>query len=90
MKSAALLAQEPCNIRIVATEGEASGGRKVSERGGEPKRDQPPNKMTREEAERLRALLRGTKAADLHDPFARQRVGRAIAQAIDRGPPRNR
>jgi len=45
--------------------------------------------MTREEAERLRALLRGTKAADLNDPFARQRVGTAIAQAIYRGPKLN-
>jgi len=44
--------------------------------------------MSREEAERVRALLRGTKAADLNDPFARQRVGRAIAQAIYRGPPK--
>ena len=61
----------------------------MSERGGEPKRDQPPNKMTREEAERLRALLRGTNAADLNDPFARQRVGTAIAQAIYRGPKLN-
>jgi len=76
--------------RELANQAERHRGRKMSERGDEPKRDQPPNKMTREEAERLRALLRGTKAADLNDPFARQRVGRAIAQAIDRGPPRNR
>ena len=60
----------------------------MSERGGEPKRDQPPNKMIREEAERLRALLRGTKAADLNDPLARQRVGRAIAWAIYLRPPK--
>jgi predicted dehydrogenase len=76
--------------RELADQAERHRGRKMSERGEEPKRDHPLNKMTREEAERLRALLRGTKAADLNDPFARQRVGRAIAQAIDRGPPRNR
>jgi hypothetical protein len=55
---------------------------------GEPKREQPSNKMTREEAERLRALLRSTKAADLNDALARQRIGRAIAWAIERGPPK--
>ena len=43
----------------------------------------PANKMTREEAERLRELLRG-KPADLADPAARQRVGSAITWAIDR------
>ena len=67
---------------IVAIEGGASGGRKVLERRGDekPKRDQPSNEMTREEAERLRALLRGTRAAD-YQPSGLQRVGAVIAQA---------
>jgi hypothetical protein len=60
----------------------------VSERGGERKREAIPNKMTPEEAARLRALLRSTKVADMDDPVARQRVGRAIAWAMDRGPPK--
>jgi hypothetical protein len=71
---------------LLSKEGQALGVQ-VSERG-EPKREQPSNKMTREEAERLRALLRSTKAADLNDPLARQRIGRAIAWAIERGPPK--
>ena len=56
----------------------------MSERGDEPKRESP-NKMTREEAERLRALLRDTRPAD-YRPSPLQRVGIAIAQAIYRGP----
>ena len=44
--------------------------------------------MTREEAERLRALLRDTRPADYHEPSALQRVGKAIAQAIEPGPPK--
>jgi hypothetical protein len=74
--------------RTVAIEEGKAAGVKVSERGGEPKRDQPSNRMTREEAERLRQLLRGTKPADLNDATVRQRVGRAIAWAIERGPPK--
>jgi hypothetical protein len=38
--------------------------------------------MTREEAECLRELLRDTKPADLADPSALQRIGRAIARAV--------
>jgi hypothetical protein len=52
----------------------------VSERGGKPKREAIPNKMTREEADRLRALLRSTRSAE-YDPSGLQRVGRVIAQA---------
>jgi hypothetical protein len=69
---------------VIAIQGEASGGRKVSEPGGKPKRDQPANKMTREEAERLRELLRGTKPADLVEPSVLQRIGKAIARAVSR------
>jgi hypothetical protein len=60
----------------------------VSERGGERKRDQPPNKMTQEEAERLRALLRSTRSADYLNPSDRQWVGKVISEAINRGPPK--
>jgi hypothetical protein len=44
----------------------------------------PTNKMTREEAERLRKLLQGTKPADLADLSVVQRIGRAIARAVYR------
>jgi CheY-like chemotaxis protein len=55
----------------------------VSESGGGPKRAKPSNQMPREEAERLRALLRGTRPAD-YEPSGLQRVGKAIAQATSR------
>jgi hypothetical protein len=72
---------------LVAIAGAASGGRRcVSKRGEKPRRDQPWNKMTQEEAERLRALLRDTKPADFNDDTARQRVGKVIGGAISRGP----
>jgi hypothetical protein len=57
--------------------------------GGDKPRPAPPtNKMTREEAERLRGLLRGTRPADLNEPTVLLRIGRAIAQAIYRGSPK--
>lgn len=56
--------------------------RDMSERGDRHKR-KPSDKMPREEAERLWALLRSTSPADYHQ----QRVGKAIAHAIYRGPP---
>jgi hypothetical protein len=40
------------------------------------------NQMTREEAERLRQLLRDGKPADLADPSLLQRIGSAIVRAI--------
>jgi len=46
------------------------------------RKQQPANKMTREQAERLRELLRDTKPADFADPSALQRIGRAIARAV--------
>ena len=58
----------------------------MSASGGGPKRAKPSNQMPREEAERLRALLRGTRPAD-YDVSGLQRIGKAIAQAIYRGPP---
>jgi hypothetical protein len=77
---------KPWNLgtrRIVASKGGQALGVQVSKPGDAPK---PSNKMTREEAERLRALLQSTKPADLNDATVRQRVGRAIAWAIERGP----
>jgi hypothetical protein len=50
----------------------------------ERERGRPANKMTREEAERLRQLLRVTKPADLADTSVLQRIGRAIARAVHR------
>jgi CheY-like chemotaxis protein len=60
--------------------------RDVSEGGDRHKRAKPSDKMPRKEAERLWALLRGTRPAD-YDPSGQQRVGKAIAHAIYRGPP---
>ena len=48
------------------------------------RKQQPANKMTREEAERLRELLRRTEPAELADPSVPQRIGRAIARAAYR------
>jgi hypothetical protein len=60
-------------------------GRVVSAAGDKRGQEQQPaNKMTREEAERLRELLRGTKPADLADPSVLQRIGRAIAWAVSK------
>jgi hypothetical protein len=60
-------------------------GRVVSAAGDKREREQlPTNKMTREEAEHLRELLRGTKPADLVEPSVLQRIGRAIARAVSR------
>ena len=60
-------------------------GRVVSVAGDKRERkQQPANKMTREEAERLRELLRRTKPAELDDPSVPQRIGRAIARAAYR------
>jgi hypothetical protein len=42
------------------------------------------SKMSKEDAELLRELMRRTEPADMSDPSARERVGKAIAQAIDR------
>jgi CheY-like chemotaxis protein len=58
----------------------------VSDRGDGHRWAKPSNQMPREEAERLWALLRGMRPAD-YDPSGQQRVGKAIAQAIHRGPP---
>ena len=67
--------------RPVPIEGGVSGGCNVSKCGDKPKRE-PWNKRTPEEAKRLRELLRDTKPADLADPSALQRIGRAIARAV--------
>lgn len=60
----------------------------MSAAGDERERAQEPaNKMTREEAERLRELLRGSKPAELTELSVIQRIGKAIARAIH-GPSR--
>src|SRR5215216_2314892 len=61
---------------------EGSGTCRVSSRRQTRAEEQPANKMTREEAERLRELLRDAKPADFADPSALQRIGRAIARAV--------
>jgi hypothetical protein len=55
----------------------------VSAAGDKQERErQPANKMTREEAERLRGLLRRGRPAELSDVSVLQRIGRAIARAL--------
>jgi hypothetical protein len=57
----------------------------VSAAGDKREREQQPaNRVTREEAERLRELLRRTEPAELTDPSVLQRIGRAIARAVYR------
>ena len=61
------------------------GQRIVSAADNERGREQrPANKMQRQEAERLRELLRRSKPAELDDPSVPQRIGRAIARAAYR------
>jgi hypothetical protein len=67
----------------------ASSGCVVSAAGDKRERKRPAHKMTREEAERLRALFRGTKPAELDDLSVLQRIGRVIARAIYKGPERD-
>jgi hypothetical protein len=56
----------------------------MPERKDEPGQVRSVSKMSKEDAERLRELLRRTGPADLSDPSARERVGKAIAQAVNR------
>jgi hypothetical protein len=42
------------------------------------------SRMSKEDAERLRELLRRTDPADMSDPSAHERVGKVIAQAMYR------
>jgi hypothetical protein len=52
----------------------------MPERKDESGRVRSVSKMSKEDAERLRELLRRTGPADMSDPAARQRVGKIIAQ----------
>jgi hypothetical protein len=56
----------------------------MPDRKEEPDRVRSVSKMSKEDAERLRELLRRTGPADMSDPSARERVGKAIAQAMYR------
>jgi hypothetical protein len=52
-----------------------------------PRRTDKPGsvtKMSKEDAERLRELLRRTEPADMSDPSVRERVGKEIAKAMHR------
>jgi hypothetical protein len=42
------------------------------------------SKMSREDAELLRELMRRTEPADMSDPSVRERVGKEIAKAMDK------
>jgi hypothetical protein len=59
-------------------------GASMPERKDEPGRVRSVSKMSKEDAERLRELLRHTDPADMSDPSAHERVGMVIAQAMDR------
>jgi hypothetical protein len=59
-------------------------GASMPERKDEPGRVRSVSKMSKEDAERLRELLRHTDPADMSDPSAHERVGKVIAQAMDR------
>jgi hypothetical protein len=56
----------------------------MPERKDEAGRVRPVSRMSKEDAERLRELLRRTDPADMFDPPARERVGKAIAKAMHR------
>jgi hypothetical protein len=56
----------------------------MPERNDERGRVRSVSKMSKEDAERLRELLRLTDPADMSDASARERVGTAIAQAVNR------
>jgi hypothetical protein len=56
----------------------------MPERKDEPAQVRSVRKMSKEDAERLRALLRRADPADSFDPSALLRVGKVIAQAMDR------
>jgi hypothetical protein len=47
-----------------------------------PDRARPVSKMSDEDAERLRELLRRTEPAYMSDPSVHERVGKEIAKAI--------
>jgi hypothetical protein len=54
----------------------------MPERGGKAGQVRSVSKMTKEDAERLRELLRRTDPADMSDSSVRERVGREIAKAM--------
>jgi hypothetical protein len=60
----------------------------MPERGGKAGQAGSVNKMSKEDAERLRELLRRPDPADMCDPSVRERVGKEIAKAMHR--PSNR
>jgi hypothetical protein len=62
----------------------ASGLASMPERKDKPDRARSVSKMTKEDAERLRELLRRTSPADMYDPSARERVAKEIAKAMHR------
>jgi hypothetical protein len=56
----------------------------MPERKEKPDRVRSVSKLTKEDAERLRELLRRTDPADMSDPSARERVAKEIAKAMHR------
>jgi hypothetical protein len=54
----------------------------MPERGGKAGQAGSVSKMTKEDAERLRELLRRTDPADMSDPSVCERVGKEIAKAM--------
>src|SRR2546425_13272759 len=62
-----------------------TGTAPISAPEDEPARGRSASRMSKEEAERLRALLRDTNPAALWTPSARQRVGEMLVEATRRG-----
>ena len=58
----------------------------ISKQQDEPAPEAFPSRMCAQEAERLRALLRPTKAADLFAPSVRQRTGETSRESNARAP----
>jgi hypothetical protein len=56
----------------------------MPERRNELGRARSVSKITKEDAERLRELLRRTEPADMSDPSARERVAKEIAKTMHR------
>lgn len=67
-----------------------TGTAPISAPEDEPARGRSASRMSEEEAERLRALLRDTNPAGLWSPAVRQRVGEMLVEATRRGFTRKR
>ena len=70
--------------QLIEPEGSKRGAASMPERNDEPGRVRSVSKMSNEDAERLRELLRRTEPADMSDPSLHERVGKEIAKSMHR------